>query len=111
MRDDYRTLLDNKQKPKVISLFTCGMGMDIGFERSGFDTVYTNDIAKFACDTIKKNKSGVPCDHGDITNIQSSEILKKCNMKKGEVDVVIGGPPCQSFSTAGMRKGFDDKEV
>ena len=83
--------------------------MDIGFERSGFDTVYTNDIAKFACDTIKKNKSGVPCDHGDITNILSSEILKKCNMKKGEVDVVIGGPPCQSFSTAGMRKGFDEK--
>ena len=83
--------------------------MDIGFEKSGFDTVYTNDIARFACDTIKKNKDGVICDHGDIANIPSSEILKKCNLKKGEVDVVIGGPPCQSFSTAGKRKGFDDK--
>ena len=106
---DYRILLNNKPRPKVISLFTCGMGMDIGFEKSGFDTVYTNDIARFACDTIKKNKDGIICDHGDITNIPSSEILKKCNLKKGEVDVVIGGPPCQSFSTAGMRKGFDDK--
>jgi len=106
---DYRILLNSKPRPKVISLFTCGMGMDIGFEKSGFDTVYTNDIARFACDTIKKNKDGVICDHGDIANIPSSEILKKCNLKKGEIDVVIGGPPCQSFSTAGKRKGFDDK--
>ena len=51
---DYRILLNNKPRPKVISLFTCGMGMDIGFEKSGFDTVYTNDIARFAYDTIKK---------------------------------------------------------
>ena len=85
------------------------MGMDIGFESGGFETVYANDIAKFAYNTIKKNKSGVPCDLGDITNIKSSEILRRCDLKEGEADVVIGGPPCQSFSTAGKRKGFDDK--
>ena len=106
---DYRILLNNKPEPKVISLFTCGMGMDIGFEKSGFYTVYTNDIAKFACDTIRRNREGVNCDLGDITNIESSEILKRSGLKKGEADVVIGGPPCQSFSTAGARKGFDDK--
>ncbi len=85
------------------------MGMDIGFEKGGFETAYANDIEKFAYNTIKKNKSGVPCDLGDITNIKSSEILRRCNLKEGEADVVIGGPPCQSFSTAGKRKGFDDK--
>ena len=85
------------------------MGMDIGFEEGGFETAYANDIEKFAYNTIKKNKSGVPCDLGDITNIKSSEILRRCDLKEGEADVVIGGPPCQSFSTAGKRKGFDDK--
>ena len=99
----------NLSKPTVISLFTCGMGMDLGFEKAKFQTVYANDITKFACNTIKKNRPEIPCDEGDITEISSKEILRKSNYKKGEIDVVIGGPPCQSFSTAGMRKGLEDK--
>ena len=94
---------------RVISLFTCGMGMDIGFEKAGFITVYANDITKFACDTIRRNKPGLHCDEGDITEIRSEQIMKNARVKKEEVDVVIGGPPCQSFSTAGMRRGLDDK--
>jgi len=97
------------KKPSVISLFTCGMGMDLGFEMAGFETRYTNDISKFACNTIRKNKPNLPCDEGDITEISTPSILRKAGLKKGEVDIVIGGPPCQSFSTAGVRKGFGDK--
>ena len=62
---------------KLISLFTCGMGMDIGFEQAGFKTVYANDITKFACDTITKNKKLIHCDLGDITDISSKEILER----------------------------------
>ena len=104
-------LQDSKllQKPTVVSLFTCGMGMDIGFEKAGFKTRYTNDIAKFACNTIRKNKPETPCDEGDISKISSNGILRNAGLRKGEVDVIIGGPPCQSFSTAGMRRGFDDQ--
>ena len=54
---------------RVISLFTCGMGMDIGFAKAGFDTIYANDITKFACNTIRKTspKSIVTRrHHGDI---------------------------------------------
>ena len=94
---------------KLISLFTCGMGMDIGFEQAGFKTVYANDITKFACDTITKNKNLIHCDLGDITDISSKEILERSGLKENETDIIIGGPPCQSFSTAGVRKGFDDK--
>ena len=101
------TKFKNK-KGSLISLFTCGMGMDLGFEKAGFSTLYANDITNFACNTIRKNKPQIVCDEGDITNISSKEILKKIDCDKGEVDVVIGGPPCQSFSTAGMRKGLDD---
>lgn len=105
---------ESKQKarsvqPTVISLFTCGMGMDLGFEKAGFNTVYANDITKFACNTIRENRPKLPCDESDITEIPSEKILERAGFEKGEIDVIIGGPPCQSFSTAGMRKGFDDK--
>ena len=95
--------------PRVISLFTCGMGMDIGFEESGFSTVYANDIAKFACDTIRRNRPGLHCDEGDITDIRSEQIMERAGINGDGADVVIGGPPCQSFSTAGMRRGLEDK--
>ena len=98
-----------RTKPAVISLFTCGMGMDIGFEKTGFETRYANDIARFACDTIRRNRPDVPCDEGDITKIQTSAIMRKTGLTEGDVDAVIGGPPCQSFSTAGMRRGFHDR--
>jgi len=83
--------------------------MDLGFEKAGFNTKYTNDIAKFACNTIRQNRKEIPCDEGDISEITSAQILKKASTEKGKIDVVIGGPPCQSFSTAGMRKGLEDK--
>lgn len=104
-------LADKKleSRPTVFSLFTCGMGMDLGFEKAGFETVYTNDIAKFACDTIRANRPKILCDEGDIAEISTDGILQKTNLRKGETNVIIGGPPCQSFSTAGMRKGFHDK--
>ena len=96
------------KKPTVISLFTCGMGMDLGFKAAKFETVYANDITEFAYNTITKNYSKLACDLGDIGKITSEEIKQKAGIKESP-DVVIGGPPCQSFSTAGMRRGLDDK--
>ena len=96
-------------QPSIISLFTCGMGMDIGFAKAGFSTRYTNDITRFACATVRTNRPDLPCDEEDITNIPSADILKKASLEKGEADAVIGGPPCQSFSTAGKRRGLDDR--
>ena len=71
----------DSENPTVLSLFTCGMGMDLGFEKAKFDTVYTNDIETFACNTIRHNRSKIPCDEGDITDISSKEILKKSGYK------------------------------
>ena len=96
-------------KPTVISLFSCGMGMDIGFGKAGFDTRYANDITNFACETINTNRPGIPYDHADIADVASRTIMRKASLKQGEVDVVIGGPPCQPFSTAGKRRGANDK--
>ena len=96
-------------RPSVISLFTCCMGMDLGFARAGFSTRYANDIAQFAFATIKANRPDLPCDMEDIANIPSADILKRASLNWRETDVVIGGPPCQSFSTAGKRRGLEDR--
>ena len=85
------------------------MGMDIGFAKAGFATRYANDITRFACATIRANKPGLPYDEDDIANIPSAAILNRASLKRGEADAVISGPPCQSFSTAGKRRGLEDR--
>jgi len=91
-------------KPKVISLFSGAGGMDLGLIKAGFDIVWANDFQADAVETYKKNIG----DHivlGDITQIPSHEIP----MEAGEVDLVIGGFPCQGFSVANNNRSMEDK--
>ena len=91
-------------KPKVISLFSGAGGMDLGLIKAGFDIVWANDFNADAVETYKRNIA----DHiilGDITQIPSDEIP----MKAGEVDLVIGGFPCQGFSIANTKRSMEDK--
>lgn len=101
--------MKKRRFPKVVSLFSCAMGMDLGFEKAGYEIVYTMDIDKAACNTIRRNRPWIVCDNADIANIRGSEILKKINLKTGDIDVIIGGTPCQPFSTAGRRMGINDE--
>ena len=78
----------------VVSLFSGGGGLDLGFQRAGFKIIYALDNNKNAVNTYRKNIGDhIKC--ADITKIELSEIPK--------ADVIIGGPPCQSFSLAGKR--------
>ena len=78
------------KKFKVISLFSGAGGMDLGFIQAGFDIVWANDFFKEAVETYKNN-IGDHIVYGDITKIKSSEM-------PDDVDLVIGGFPCQGFS-------------
>lgn len=83
----------------VVSLFAGAGGLDMGFERQGFKTIWANDMDKDACKTHERwSQSKVVC--GDITKIDFKEIPNS--------DVITGGFPCQGFSLAGPRK-IDDK--
>ena len=88
---------------KVISLFAGAGGMDIGFIQAGFEIIWANDFNSDAVETYKKNIG----DHitlGDITKIESESIPGN----PGEIDVVIGGFPCQGFSIANKNRSMED---
>ena len=89
-------------KPKVLSLFSgCG-GMDLGFKQAGFDIVWANDFDKDSVETYKFNFGDTHIIHEDITKIKNKDLPKP-----GNVDVVLGGFPCQGFSIANPNRKRD----
>lgn len=86
---------------KVISLFSgCG-GLDLGFEKAGFEIPIANEFDKTIWDTFKANHPNTKLIEGDIRNIKESDF-------PNEIDGIIGGPPCQSWSEAGALRGIND---
>jgi DNA (cytosine-5)-methyltransferase 1 len=86
---------------KLIELFAgCG-GLAIGLERAGFSSVLLNEIDKHACSTLRLNRPEWNVIEGDISKIDFSEF-------KNSVDIISGGFPCQAFSYAGKKMGFED---
>ncbi|MBF9056101.1 DNA (cytosine-5-)-methyltransferase [Rhodobacterales bacterium HKCCA1065] len=92
---------------KAISFFSGALGLDIGLEKSGIGVVLTSEIDKRCRQTIVTNRPDIGL-IGDICNYTSDEILRFSGLARDEVDIIVGGPPCQAFSTAGSRKGFHD---
>lgn len=85
---------------KVIGLFSGVGGIELGFKQAGFDIIWSNEIDKYAVNTFKMNhKNTIIMD--DISNIKSKDIPN--------ADVLVAGFPCQPFSIAGYRKGFEDE--
>lgn len=85
---------------KTISLFSGIGGLDFGFEAAGFVTRVALELDKTSCRTIRMNRDWVVIED-DINEVSSSDVLRAGNLNVGEVDVLIGGPPCQPFSKAG----------
>ena len=85
----------------VISLFSGAGGLDLGFHRAGFVTAVANEFDLKICPTYKYNFPNVNLIEGDIRKIDAGIFPLR-------VDGIIGGPPCQSWSEGGARRGFDD---
>ena len=83
--------------------------MDIGFRNAGFEIAVAVEIDPSCCETLRANAPGTPVINKSITDVSGEEILETAGLKVGEAALVIGGPPCQSFSLAGLRKGLDDE--
>ncbi len=89
----------------VISLFSgCG-GLDLGFEKAGFSIPVANEFDKTIWETFKVNHPKTHLIEGDVRQINRETIEP---FLSSEVDGIVGGPPCQSWSEAGALKGIND---
>ena len=95
-------------KPISIELFAGAGGLALGLEKAGFETIGLIEINKYASETLKKNRPEWNVINEDIENISSLNLEEYFNIKKGELDLLSGGAPCQSFSYAGKRLGLED---
>ena len=98
-------------KPKIVSIFSGVGGIDIGFEKAGFETVFASDIWNKACESLKVNfpNSEIVCD--TIENVDFKKIKKKYKV----IDGLVGGPPCPPFSKSRFyrkekERGIDDED-
>lgn len=85
---------------KMASLFAGIGGIDMGFKLAGVSPVWANELDKYASETFKANHKNTTLVTDDICNVKGIDIPK--------IDILAGGFPCQPFSIAGYRKGFDD---
>lgn len=104
---------------KFISLFSGAGGLDLGLELAGWDCIFATDNDPSAIATLLENRG-----HGlgqcrkflertivelaDVRQLDGAELLLRLGLQKGEVPLLAGGPPCQSWSSGGLQKGFDD---
>lgn len=86
---------------KVVSFFAGAGGLDLGFQKAGFDVIWANEYDKEIWETYENNHPHTILDKRSIVDIPADEV-PKC-------DGIIGGPPCQSWSEAGSLRGINDK--
>lgn len=105
LQTDFEETVSNFVVPaneyKVLELFAGAGGLAVGMEKAGLKCVALNEIDKHACETLRKNRPKWNVLEGDIKDFNFSEY-------HNQVDVVTGGFPCQAFSYAGKRLGFED---
>ena len=93
--------MQEKYKLKIASFFTGAGGLDLGFERAGFDIIYANEYDKKIWPTFELNFPNTILDKRSMVKVEAEDVP--------DCDGIIGGPPCQSWSEAGALRGIDDE--
>lgn len=99
----------NARRYKAISLFAGAGGCSLGFSKYGIEILGAYDIWKVAVDTYNNNFKGNKAHLTDLANCDFEEMRDGLGLKRGELDIIIGGPPCQGYTTAGKREGDDPR--
>lgn len=99
--EEYTNYVEPDHFYTVLELFAGAGGLAIGMEKAGLNCVALNEIDKWACNTLRKNRPYWNVLEGDIKNFSFDKY-------KNKVDVVTGGFPCQAFSYAGKKLGLSD---
>lgn len=100
---------EEKPPMKAIDLFCGAGGFSTGIARSGFQVVFANDIDKDACQTYRMNHPETLLYEGSISDLTGKAILDMLGLPPGSIDLIVGGPPCQGFSTIGKKDERDPR--
>jgi len=98
-----------EKKLTTVDLFAGAGGLTEGFRQAGFETIAANEIMPDYSETYKLNHTGAKVFTEDIRKITVEQFKKECGLNGTKIDVLIGGPPCQGFSMAGMRDPKDPR--
>lgn len=98
---DEEMLTEPCRKYTLVELFAGAGGLALGLEKAGFQSILLNENDKWACQTLRLNRPEWNVVEDDIENVDFTHL-------KGKVDLVTGGFPCQPFSDAGKKLGFED---
>ena len=96
------------KSPTTIELFAGAGGLALGIEKAGFETIGLIEFDKDAADTLKCNRPNWRVINDDIANISCLDLNEYFGLQRGDLDLLSGGAPCQSFSYAGKRLGLED---
>ena len=92
----------------TIELFAGAGGLALGIEKAGFKTLALNEFNADACATLRKNRPNWNVIEGDVAEISGLDLEEYFSVRKGELDLLSGGAPCQAFSYAGKKLGLED---
>ncbi|EPY7705171.1 MULTISPECIES: DNA cytosine methyltransferase [Bacillus] len=98
----------------VISIFSGGGGIDLGFQQAGFEILYSTDFAEAACQTLEHNKVGKIVECKDIREVDFKGLFQRLNVD--EIDCLVGGPPCPAYSKSRFyrtekKRALDDENA
>lgn len=97
-----------QQRLTAISLFSWAGGMDVGVRQAGFDVLACLELDKHCCSTLRENisRSGARTTvyEGNIRTFSPEQILNELGVQPGGVDLLFGGPPCETFIAALCKK-------
>lgn len=96
-------------RPTAVSLFAGAGGCSLGFQQAGYDVLFATDIDADAVDSYRRNFARTPCEAADVRSLDANLLLHRIGLRHGQLDILLGGPPCQGFSSAGMKSGDDPR--
>jgi DNA (cytosine-5)-methyltransferase 1 len=98
-------------RPTCIDLFSGAGGLAVGFRAAGWAVIAGNDADPDAGETFRLNFPEASFFQGPISSLTASKLMAECGIRRGQLDCLIGGPPCQSFSYNNHQRSADDERA
>ena len=102
-------VLRRRSSPTAMDLFSGAGGITLGLLNAGFNVVHCVDLDQGCEATHRRNFPSIPFKRAAVEKLKGADILRETGLRRGELDVLIGGPPCQGFSIIGQREIWDPR--